>query len=157
MKTSKQRHHGAIDYGVLAQPKGEPRARSKGRARRQEAALVQVVRPQCVARDGYCRISGAVAQALRMRPMLVSWLVATFGACAGASEWSHYNASHRRSKTRGMAPEQRHDRKHSLMLCTAHSGAYDQHRMDIEELTPDGCDGPLRFSCGGAVWEEDAA
>lgn len=99
---------------------------------------MQAVRPQVVIRDGHCRLYGM-----------------PFGECRGHSEWSHYNATHRRSKTRGMDPGQRHDRRHSMMLCTRHSQDYDQNRLDIRELTDEGCDGPLRVERDGVVLIED--
>lgn len=121
-------------------PKPEPRKRTVARKQRQEAAIIQAVRAQCVDRDGHCRVmrDGAPEQ--------------FFGACRGRSEWSHAS-SHRRSKTMGMAPEDRHQRSRSMQLCSAHSAAYDQHRMDIVELSDAGCDGPLRYERDGAVWE----
>jgi len=133
----------ASSFAGLALPKGTSRKTLKGRKERAEAAVVQEVRPQCVVRDGYCRASEAARK-----------LPDTFEPCDGPSEWSHYNRTHRRSKTRGMPPEERHQRKHSMMLCRTHSHAYDQNRMDIEEKTELGCDGPLRMERDGVVWEE---
>ena len=124
-------------------PKGERRQVAKGRDRRRERTVTSRVRPEVVERDGHCRL-------LRHRYDLPR----VFGPCEGPSEWSHYNETHRRSKTMGQKPEDRHTRAHSLMLCRFHSQAYDQHRMDIIELTPRGCDGPLRFKRDGWTWEE---
>ena len=64
--------------------------------------------------------------------------------CNGASEWAHMH-SRRRSKTRGMSPEHRHDTAHSLMLCHFHHGEYDAKRLIISALTRTGADGPLKF------------
>lgn len=133
----------ASSFTGLAIPKGTTRKTEKGRKERAEAAVVQEVRPQCVARDGHCRASEAARK-----------LPDTFGKCDGPSEWSHYNRTHRRSKTMGQPPEQRHQRQHSMQLCRYHSQEYDQNRMDIEEVTERGCDGPLRMERDGVVWEE---
>lgn len=131
----------------LAIPKPEPRKKQKGREDRLEAKVIKEQRAETVDRDDYCRLHYHDAE---MRAKVV----AMFGSCKGPSEWSHYNRTHRRSKTVGQPPEERHQRKHSLMLCDYHANQYDENRMDIEELTPDGCDGPLRFSQAGAIWEE---
>jgi hypothetical protein len=128
-------------------PKGETRKTAKARRKRQERAVVQEVRPQVVDRDGYCRfyyLNDATRRAC--------WGIV--GECSGPSEWSHYNATHRRSKTVGMEPEQRHDRRYSMMLCRSHSHAYDQNEIDIRTLTDEGCDGPLRAERDGVVWIE---
>lgn len=131
-------------YETCGIPKGEPRKRTKGRRKRQERAVVQDVRPQVMARDGYCRLS----EAARLHP-------AEFGNCEGPSEWSHYNATHRRSKTRGKPPEERHTTAGSMSLCRRHSQDYDQNRTDIQVLDEKrGCDGPVRATRGGAVWVE---
>jgi len=42
-----------------------------------------------------------------------------------------------------------------MMLCTRHSQDYDQNRLDIRELTDEGCDGPLRVERDGVVLIED--
>jgi hypothetical protein len=78
-----------------------------------------------------------------------------FGACRGRSEFAHFGEK-RRSKTVGQAPEERHDRAHSLMMCTKHHKDYDEHRLWIEALTERVCDGPLRFKRDGQTWEEPA-
>jgi hypothetical protein len=134
-----------IDYSVLAQPK--VKSSSKGRKKRHERAVVQSVRPEVVARDGYCRLQWHDNETRLM-------LQRMFGTCQGPSEWSHYNETHRRSKTMGQAPEQRHTTAHSLMLCKYHANEYDQNRMRILERTERGCNGPLRFSRNGNVWQE---
>lgn len=127
-------------------PKGTPRRKVKGRRKRHERAVVQDVRPQVERRDGYCRLS----EAARAMPD-------DFGKCSGPSQWSHYNATHRRSKTRGKEPEERHTTAGSMMLCTRHSEDYDQNRTDIRVLDEKrGCDGPVRATRGGAVWVEAA-
>lgn len=137
----------ASSWSGLAIPKGVKRSTERGREDRAEAAVIKVVRPQVVVRDGHCRLLGMPK---RLREML-------FGACDGPSEWSHYNETHRRSKTMGQPPEQRHTVEHSLMLCHKHSQMYDQNRMRIKELTERGCNGPIRVWIEGrGVWEEEA-
>lgn len=138
----------ASSFPGLAIPKGTTRKTQKGREDRAEAAVIKIVRPQVVDRDGYCRLywldqltRGKIAQ--------------LFGECEGPSEWSHYNATHRRSKTMGQAPELRHCVEHSMMLCRKHSQLYDSNRMLCKELTERGCSGRLRFWIEGVgVWEE---
>lgn len=141
------RANSASSWPGLAIPKGVRRSTEKGREDRAEAKVVKVVRPQVVVRDGHCRLLGMPK---RLREML-------FGECEGPSEWSHYNETHRRSKTVGLPPEQRHMVAHSMMLCRKHSQLYDSNRMRCKELTERGCDGPLRFWIEGhGVWEESA-
>jgi len=136
-----------IDYSVLANPKGERRSTQKGREDREETAVIKKVRPRVADRDGYCRLQSA-PQETRLE---------LFGACEGPSEWSHYNETHRRSKTMGQAPELRHCVEHSMMLCRKHSQMYDQNQIRIKELTDRGCDGPIRATREGhGVWEEVA-
>jgi len=136
----------ASSFQGLANPKPLPHRRTKGRRKRREAKVVKAVRPQVVARDGYCRLS----EAARLHPD-------EFGECSGPSEWSHYNATHRRSKTRGQPPEERHTTAGSMMLCRKHSHDYDQNRTDITvQDEARGCDGPVTAKRGGAVWVEAA-
>lgn len=135
----------ASSWPGLAIPKGTTRKTEKGREDRAEAAVIKVVRPQVADRDGHCRLL-AVPKVHRVQ---------LFGDCEGPSEWSHYNETHRRSKTMGQPPEQRHMVEHSLMLCHKHSQMYDQNRMRIKELTERGCNGPVRITREGyGVWEE---
>lgn len=131
---------------TLANPKPLPHRRTKGRRKRQERKVVQDVRPVVMDRDGYCRLS----EAARLHPD-------EFGACEGPSEWSHYNATHRRSKTRGQPPEMRHTTAGSMSLCRKHSQDYDQNRLDIEvQDAARGCNGPVTAKRDGAVWVEAA-
>ncbi len=118
-------------------PKPEKRKTAKTRERREESEIIKVERAKCVQRDGYCRLQGADG----------------FGACNGNSEWAHLG-DFKRWKTRGMAPEERHRADKSLMMCDHHHNMYDLHKMDIEELTPEGADGWLRFKMGTKVWSE---
>lgn len=124
-------------------PKPTPRRILKARAKRAESALVPLVREQCVDRDGYCRLAG----------------VARFGPCSGPSQWAHHHEKSR-AKTRNMAPEERHDRRWTFMMCQGHHEdglyAYDLNRMDIEMLTERGADGPMQFTARetGVVYVE---
>jgi hypothetical protein len=117
-------------------PKPEPRSRVKRRARREAAAVVQDVRAQCVERDGPCRLARDGCNS--------DWWYecGECGKVPADSEWAHLH-SHRRSKTRGQAPEDRHTTHGSLMLCRSAHHAYDAHRLEIEPLTDAGCDGPI--------------
>ena len=117
-----------------------PRAKSPGRRSRnaREGHVKAVVRAECVARDGYCRAQGHGV-----------------GECDGPSEWAHFH-SHRRSKTLGQEPEERHTKQGSLMLCKRHHQMYDGQVLgtQAERLAIDvadearGADGPLRFRRG---------
>jgi len=109
----------AIDYSVLAIPKPTPHRRVKARRQRQASQVTRSIRAQCVDRDGYCLLGP-------VRPMAF----AGYGVCEGPSEWAHIG-QHRRSKTRGMAPERRHTTKGSAMLCQRHHHALDQHEFDL--------------------------
>lgn len=123
--------------GPLDKP--EPRKRIKARRKRQEAKVVADVRPQCVARDGYCRVSG--------------W--PNVGPCKGASAWSHFGEK-KRFKTRKMDPRYRHTTAGSLMLCNdAHHWAYDKNKLELVALNPvAGCDGRLRATTDAGTYEE---
>lgn len=142
----------AIDTSGLPFSKGEPRKRTKARSVRREKAVKSDVRADCVARDGYCRLYRDDAESRTA-------VVKIFGPCGGASEWAHVG-DRKRAHTRGMDPEERHTTTGSMMLCGWHHrtgpSAYDSNLMQIDELTPDGCDGRLRFSKGDVVWEEPA-
>jgi hypothetical protein len=117
--------------------------------RRAESAVVKAVRPVVAERDGYCRLYWPDA-ATRTEV----WRL--FGSCSiGRSEWAHFGDK-RRCKTVGQAPEERHDRAHSLMLCTKHHDDYDEYRLEIEALTDRVCDGRLLFARDGQAWEEPA-
>lgn len=117
-------------------PKPESRRRAKARRDRKESAVIARVRNAVYDRDGYCRIG----RDWRLRALL--------GRCDGWSEWAHIGEK-RRSHTRGMDPEVRHDSAGSMMLCHRHhqdgSGSYDRHGFEVEPLTERGADGPLRF------------
>lgn len=137
-----------MDTSGLPFAKGETRQQRKRRDRREEVAVIGRVRQECVDRDGYCRL-------YRLDSGWRQQIWGLFGGCVGPSMWSHYNASHRRSKTVHQAPEDRHDRRFSMMLCAFHSQTYDRNEMLIAILTDQGCDGRLRFMRDGHVWDED--
>lgn len=127
--------------GLLPLSKPEPRRRVKARRRREERRVIQRVRDDVSRRDGYCRFAHC-----------------GLGACGGPSEWAHYG-ERKRSKTMRMDPEHRHATTHSLMLCKAHHDAYDKGvggRLEIEPLTDLVCDGQLRASRNGGIYEEAA-
>jgi hypothetical protein len=119
--------------GSMPCPKPEPRKRTKARAKRHEAAIIQQVRAQCVARDGDCRIGSATTY---------------LGACAGESEWCHLGDM-RRFRTRGMDPDVRHTKAGTCCLCTKHHQMLDANEIRVEFMTPDGADGTLRFIRAG--------
>lgn len=123
-----------MGQGGVACPKPETRQRAKGRKDRAEAAVEATVRVECVDRDGFCRFA-AVAQ------------YDFLGACVGYSEWAHMHHK-RRSKTRGLPPDERHDARWTFMGCTRHHEAYDRKRFQVESLTEDGANGHLRVRCG---------
>jgi hypothetical protein len=91
--------------------------------RRKEAAVIAKVRAACVERDGHCRV-------MKFYP-----------ACSRVSTWAHLG-EWRRCFTRGMAAEQRHHTKGSLMLCESHHKAYDMHLWDIS-YGEAGANGPI--------------
>ena len=126
-----------IDYSVLADPKPEPRKRTKRRKQRHERAVKQDVRAQCVERDGSCRALHVFADR--------DYWEGDFVTCAGPSHWAHL-AGHRRSQTRGQAPTARHTAAHSLILCCRHHGMEERGELTVTYLTDRGCDGPIRFS-----------
>ncbi len=125
-----------MDYSKLPLAKPEPHKRVKARKKRQEQKVIQEVRPQCVARDGYCRVYNK-----RM------------GECSGESQWAHYGP-YKRARTRGKPPEERHTTAGSLMLCVGHHDDYDEERMKIEALTDRECNGPLKFEKDGVTYLE---
>lgn len=115
--------------------KPESRKRIKAKKYRAEMKVEQSVRAACVERDGWCRIYrdfGPVCMEQKL--------------CSGPSEWAHLEP---RARTRGMAPEQRHNTATSLMLCKKHHDDFDGKiggkKLSIEPETDKGADGPLRF------------
>ena len=123
----------------LAYPKPEPRRRTKARRQRAEAAVKRDVRAHCVSRDGSCRI-GARYWADEFSREVWAELCSV-----GASEWCHL-LGHRRSQTRGQAPADRHDTRHTLILCRRHHTLEERGRLLVTYQTSAGCDGPLTFT-----------
>src|SRR5687767_8399216 len=101
----------ASNASTLRYPKGKTRKQLKAREDREETKREQVVRGECVERDGHCAVKG------------YDWIL---GRCDGDSEWAHHHARGR-WRTRGMPPEYRHHRRFSFMGCTRHHSAYDRH------------------------------
>lgn len=127
-------------------PRRGGRRREKARLKRRESKVIREdVRPYVVARDGHCRLGPVQPDALYM----------LVGSCDGPSEWAHLDEK-RRSKTRGLPPEERHTRAGSLMLCKRHHDAYDTHKFDIEPRTSAGAEGVLRVTAGAATYNEEA-
>lgn len=135
----------AIDYNALALPKGQTRKQVKAKRQRAERTVVRSVRAQCVARDGFCKYAQDALLGGVTGHIGIFDAFAVAVACSGRSELAHF-ADHRRLKTRGQQPEQRHTTAGSLMLCTKHHQDYDAHRLQIRALSDRGCDGPLEFS-----------
>ena len=110
-------------------PKPEPRKRTKARQDRQEAAVIAKVRAAVSERDGGCRVA--------------TDLNFTVGTCDGPSDLAHL-PERRRSKTRGMDPTYRHDRRFCMMLCRKHHTALDTSRLSVQ-TGQNGADGSVRF------------
>lgn len=130
-------------------PKPEPRDKQKAREKRAEAVVISEVRKLVSDRDHYCRLYWFTQETRHAIEDL-------FGPCAGKSEWAHMG-DHRRFKTRGKEPEERHTTNGSLMLCEAHhrgARGYDTNYFSIEPLTARGANGPLRFRCEDGTFEE---
>jgi hypothetical protein len=148
-KTTKKNSALAEYYQRAGIPKQPPRKKARDRERRQETALLKEVHREVSDRDGYCRLYWI--DAIERRKV---WDL--FGECRGRSELAHYNETHRRSKTRGRAPEDRHDAAHALKLCERHHDDYDQNIFEIEERSASGCHGQLRVrrASDGAIYDE---
>ena len=106
---------------MIAHPKPEPRARTKRRTARLEAAVVTAVRAACVERDGYCLFLRRIDELGR-----AGWAGWPPG-CSGPSEWAHL-PPYTRAATRGMSPERRHSTQHTAMLCRTHHDHVDGRR-----------------------------
>ncbi len=132
----------AIDYSILAQPKGPTRKKLKARKDRKESAVKKSVREECVDRDGLCRFATFRDEVIEI-----------VGPCRGRSEWMHLGDK-KRARTRGMDPEVRHTTEGSLMGCTKHHADYDQGRLAVEPVNAEkGAKGLLRVSNGTASAE----
>jgi len=115
--------------------------------RRAEQKVINAVRPIVAERDGYCRI---VKDRIYFATHMIEGfdrgegVLVELGPCAGFSEWAHLG-EFKRFKTRKQAPELRHSTQHTAQMCSRHHRAYDANQFVIEELTPDGADGPLAY------------
>jgi hypothetical protein len=108
------------------------RKRLKGRKDRTEAKVKRQVRAECVVRDGDC----LVTRATHSGPV---------SACKGPSTWAHF-AGHRRSQTRGMAPERRHDTRFSGMLCERHHGQEESGTWQVVYHSIEYANGPISWA-----------
>jgi hypothetical protein len=117
-----------IDYSLSALPKPTPRVLVKGRSDRAEAKVKKAVRAACVARDGHCLVGTRV--------------LGVSAECRGESEWAHL-AGHRRSQTRGLPPERRHQSRFTAMLCTRHHDQEEHKGWRVVYRTAEYADGPV--------------
>lgn len=128
--------------------KPEPLRKKRAREKREEAAAIKDVRARVFVREQFsCRVykDGAVA---------------ILGACGGTLQWAHASWK-RRSRTRGLPPEERHTTEGSMALCDRHHDAYDEgHAFEVEPMTDRGCDGRLKYVAyvrdGNGRLQEDA-
>lgn len=141
--------------GSSACPKPEKRSKTKRRKDRKEAAVAKAVREDVEDRDGYCRFNSSTLARIRSTAGVSAF--AFFGPCDGPGEWAHLGEK-RRSKTRGMDPEERHTVEESMKLCRGHhqgQNGYDRHGFEIEYLTERKANGPLRaIRRDGAIFDE---
>jgi hypothetical protein len=100
---------------------------AKAARQRAEAKVIKAVRAEVLERDGRCRLDW--------------WDGNSNLICHGELEMAHIG-EWRRSKTRGMKPEDRHHSRGCAILCTRHHRLYDAHEFDLE-YGPAGADGPL--------------
>lgn len=116
---------------VPACPKPTPRKTLKARKDRHERGVIDTVRAEVMAREGYgCRF--------RFNPEL--------GKCQGAIQWCHL-WDKVRSRTMGMNPAERHLSSHSLAACLAHHDAIDARaypKLILKPLTDLKANGPLQ-------------
>lgn len=132
-------------YRTCDIPKPEKAEKVKAREDRREARVIKHVRAECVDRDGYCRFQSEDPD-----------LIAIVGLCRGPSQWAHLE-EHRRGRTMGQPPEQRHDPRYSAMFCDIHHDAYDAFKWRVEYLTARGANGPLRIYTETQEYCEKAA
>jgi hypothetical protein len=125
----------ASNCSGLLFPKGTTRRDEKAskdyRDKREQRRVKGIVKR----RDGHCRLGKAA-------PVV--------GDCMGASTWQHYT---RRSETRGMAPQERHNTATSGMNCMRHHRMIDEYEITVEYLTDKGADGRANLTganLGGA-------
>lgn len=121
------------------------RQQQQARAKRAERKVIKVVRAAVFAREYHeCRVSATGGVALHD----VQSGAVLIDLCDGPVEWAHLH-SHRRSQTRGQAPELRHTTGRSLCLCRRHHRLYDAHRLLITALSRLGADGALKLRMAG--------
>ncbi len=132
----------AIDYSGFKFGKGRTIQQAKDKQDRVEVKVRKSVRAECVERDGYCRLLGAA-----LRGDVVKELELLNHVCqpGDPSEWAHWGEK-KRARTRKQAPEVRHTKAGSLMLCKPMHEQYDAGKLYITALTRDGCNGSLKFS-----------
>jgi hypothetical protein len=118
------------------------RKRAKAKLAREETKVKRKVRAEVAERDGPCRFIG---------------LQHLFGPCEGPSTWQHYGEK-RRSKTRGLPPEERHTVSGTMMQCRRHHARVDENEIKVEHMDERGANGNLRFVGGDkfdhAIFEE---
>jgi hypothetical protein len=141
VRSSKQR--ALLRYKRKA-PVGIPRTISatKAAADAHERAIKWKVREKVQHRDGWCRVARSRQVNEQDKRNWDPYIFPPQFPCLGPSEWAHLL---RRSKTRGMAPEDRHTSKGSIKACRKHHTEIDQHRLSVTPLTDRGADGPLKF------------
>lgn len=108
-------------------------ARDRAKRKRADDKERLAVRAACVLRDGYCRLQEIV------------------GGCSGRSEHAHLGDK-RRARTRGQAPDVRHTRQGSMMLCTFHHRRYDRGELEISTFADLGANGPVRVAYRDQVY-----
>jgi hypothetical protein len=107
-----------------------PTAKYRAKRRRAEGPVLAAVRATCDERDGYCRLMG-------------------LSPCSGESQLAHLEEK-KRTRTRGMLPEERHVTTHAAKFCEGHHGKYDAGKIQIA-LGERGADGPMRAQEGTKV------
>jgi hypothetical protein len=101
-----------------------PTARARAAKRRKDRAVADQIYRIVSLRDGSCRLTSLFSGA-------INWV----GPCEGRAEWAHLH-SHRRSKTRGQPPDERHTEAGSVMLCTKHHRDYDAKKFQLLPVVP---------------------
>lgn len=106
-----------------------PTARRRAAKRRRDLSRQEQVAAELQPRDGACRFFGS--------------FIPNMPLCGGRSEPAHLGEK-RRCHTRGMRPEDRHDRRWEANICTVHHRLYDAHKFDLDYVDPErGADGGL--------------
>lgn len=131
------------DRAPLWKPNYSAEAAKRERQERQrEIAIIAVNRATVARRDGRCRLGTRAARLV-------------FDACAGRAEWNHLT---KRSKSDrdGATLEEKHATGITMMACSGHHQAIDQHRISFEYLTDRRADGQMKWKNEktGATYEE---